>query len=63
MKSKFLLMISILTAFSSVAGAQTDSDYAVPRTQWGQPDFQGVWNFFPLTCLCKDLSVTVHSNF
>lgn len=20
-------------------------DYAVPRTQWGQPDLQGVWNF------------------
>ncbi|HAC88322.1 MAG: hypothetical protein CMQ32_09555 [Gammaproteobacteria bacterium] len=45
MKSKFLLIISILAAFSSVAGAQTDSDYAVPRTQWGQPDLQGVWNF------------------
>ena len=45
MKSKILLIISILTAFSSVAGAQTDSDYAVPRTQWDQPDLQGVWNF------------------
>ena len=20
-------------------------DYAVPRTEWGQPDLQGVWNF------------------
>ena len=45
MKSKILLIISILTAFSSVAGAQTDGDYAVPRTQWDQPDLQGVWNF------------------
>ena len=45
MKSKILLIISILTAFSNVAGAQTDGDYAVPRTQWDQPDLQGVWNF------------------
>ena len=45
MKSKILPIISILTAFSSVAGAQTDGDYAVPRTQWDQPDLQGVWNF------------------
>ena len=45
MKSKILLIISILTAFSSVVGAQTDGDYAVPRTQWDQPDLQGVWNF------------------
>ncbi|MFP6826372.1 MAG: hypothetical protein VB977_09750 [Pseudohongiellaceae bacterium] len=20
-------------------------DYAVPRTEWGQPDLQGVWSF------------------
>ncbi|MEQ9612381.1 MAG: hypothetical protein RIK09_12275 [Gammaproteobacteria bacterium] len=29
----------------SMATAQQDSDYEVPRTQWGQPDLQGVWNF------------------
>ncbi len=28
----------------SVALAQ-DSDYEVSRTEWGQPDLQGVWNF------------------
>ena len=22
-----------------------DADYQVPRTEWGQPDLQGVWNF------------------
>jgi len=25
--------------------AQGDSDYKAPRTQWDQPDLQGVWNF------------------
>ena len=26
-------------------GAQAQTDYEVPRTEWGQPDLQGVWNF------------------
>ena len=45
MISKKLLLISVLTAFSSLAVAQSNSDYEVPRTEWGQPDLQGVWNF------------------
>ncbi|MBT70524.1 MAG: hypothetical protein CMQ15_00555 [Gammaproteobacteria bacterium] len=28
-----------------MALAQPGSDYVVPRTEYGQPDFQGVWNF------------------
>lgn len=42
---KKLITFSLLSAFSSVLLAQSDSDYEVPRTQWGQPDLQGVWNF------------------
>lgn len=42
---KKLIAFSLLSAFSSVLLAQSDSDYEVPRTQWGQPDLQGVWNF------------------
>jgi len=35
----FLLMLGApLAAFAQ-------SDYEVPRTEWGQPDLQGVWNF------------------
>jgi len=30
-------------AFSSLVFAA--DDYVVPRTEWGQPDLQGVWNF------------------
>ena len=26
-------------------GAQAQTDYEVPRTEWDQPDLQGVWNF------------------
>ena len=30
----------------SVTGVQAqDSDYVVPRTEYGQPDLSGVWNF------------------
>lgn len=45
MKIKNLLILSIVTAFSGIVSAQSDSDYQVPRTEYGQPDLQGVWNF------------------
>ncbi len=44
MKSKNLLIFSVLSAISSLAVAQT-GDYEAPRTQYGHPDLQGVWNF------------------
>lgn len=42
MRSNILLMLATLAAFSA---AQAADDYQVPRTDWGQPDLQGVWNF------------------
>ena len=45
MKLKKLLLIYVLTAFSSLVAAQSNNNYEVPRTEWGQPDLQGVWNF------------------
>ena len=45
MKTRFLLIFSVLTSFCGVAVAQSGSDYEVPRTEYGQPDLQGVWNF------------------
>lgn len=44
MKTSILLLAAALIAPSSLL-AQTATDYQVPRTQWGQPDLQGVWNF------------------
>ena len=37
----------VLAALLSVAGptALTQTDYVVPKTEYGQPDLQGVWNF------------------
>ena len=40
-----LLIFSVLTAFSTYSLAQSSGDYEVPRTEYGQPDLQGVWNF------------------
>ena len=37
------LISLIVTAIFSIAAAA--QDYEVPRTQWGQPDLQGVWNW------------------
>ena len=45
MKIRLLLLVSTLIAAVSLIFAQTADDYVVPRTQWGQPDLQGVWNF------------------
>ena len=45
MKTKLLLLVLILLAPISASLAQTPDDYVAPRTEWGQPDLQGVWNF------------------
>lgn len=45
MNIKKVITFSLLSAISGALFAQSDSDYEVPRTQWGQPDLQGVWNF------------------
>lgn len=34
-----------LMAPSALVTAQQGDDYEAPRTEWGQPDLQGVWNF------------------
>lgn len=36
----------VICALGSLCmGALAQDDYEVPRTEWGQPDLQGVWNF------------------
>ncbi|MFT4670831.1 MAG: hypothetical protein ACI945_000163 [Pseudohongiellaceae bacterium] len=40
-----LFIFSILTALSGAVAAQSDAGYEVPKTEYGQPDLQGVWNF------------------
>lgn len=41
-----LRKIALATAASALlSGAVQAQDYEVPKTQWGQPDLQGVWNF------------------
>ena len=45
MKTKLLILVPILLAPISASLAQTPDDYVAPRTEWGQPDLQGVWNF------------------
>ena len=36
-------ILALVCSFSQLALAA--DDYVTPRTQWGQPDLQGVWNF------------------
>lgn len=45
MNIKKLVIFSALSALAGYAAAQADSAYEVPRTEYGQPDLQGVWNF------------------
>jgi hypothetical protein len=39
----FLFLIALTTVAASVAGPEPK--YKAPRTEYGQPDFRGVWNF------------------
>jgi len=43
MKLRFLILLSAVAVACGTATAQ--SDYQVPRTEYDQPDLQGVWNF------------------
>tara|TARA_B110000037_G_scaffold190707_1_gene223783 strand:+ start:3239 stop:4270 length:1032 start_codon:yes stop_codon:yes gene_type:complete len=45
MKMRLFLIVSSLIASLNIAVAQTVDNYTVPRTEWDQPDLQGVWNF------------------
>ncbi|MEX0902725.1 MAG: hypothetical protein WDZ76_08375 [Pseudohongiellaceae bacterium] len=51
MKARLLILVSTLIAPISLSIAQTADDYVAPRTEWGQPDLQGVWNFVSSTPL------------
>lgn len=45
MKIKLLILFSTLIVPVALFFAQAAEDYVAPRTEWGQPDLQGVWNF------------------
>ena len=45
MKSVRVLFFAIFALASAMVAAQAGSNYSAPRTEYGQPDFQGVWNF------------------
>lgn len=42
---KLSVAISVTIGFASTTSFAQDSDYVVPRTEYGQPDLGGVWNF------------------
>ena len=43
-KNNPLILLFCFSLQVSLSGLAAE-DYAVPRTEWGQPDLQGVWNF------------------
>ena len=40
-----VVVAAVLTAGAVTLLGQTTDTYVAPRTEWGQPDLQGVWNF------------------
>jgi len=44
MKAALLPLLTAVIGFAGQAVGQ-DGDFEAPRTQWGHPDLQGVWNF------------------
>ena len=51
MKNKLFEIVLTLFASVNIAVAQTADDYTAPRTEWDQPDLQGVWSFVSSTPL------------
>lgn len=45
MFEKKKIAVSFLIVLGAPLAALAQDDYQVPRTEWGQPDLQGVWNF------------------
>ena len=45
MKSSAIFVISLFAILSGYAVAQAGDAFKAPRTEYGQPDIQGVWNF------------------
>ena len=45
MKSLLFTVLAILAIVSGLVNAQAADNYTVSRTEYDQPDFQGVWNF------------------
>ena len=48
---KGLALVGVLLMAPAVVAAQSPEDPEVPRTSWGAPDLQGVWDFRTLTPL------------
>ena len=44
-----LLTVLAIVTLAPAAGAQTEASMEAPRTPWGAPDLQGVWDFRSLT--------------
>ena len=38
-------LITLIASMLLVVAAHAQNTYVAPRTEWGQPDLQGVWNF------------------
>jgi hypothetical protein len=59
--SGVLLSLVALTAVTSAAGP--DPKYKAPRTESGQPDLRGVWNYSSAVPLQRPTSVADHKQF
>ena len=44
MRMRILIAVVAVAAFASVTALGQSSTYKVPRTPWGEPDFQGTYN-------------------
>jgi hypothetical protein len=52
--SVLLATLLVVITSSGAFPVEQDNDYQVPRTEYGQPDLQGVWNFSSNTPMQRD---------
>jgi hypothetical protein len=58
-----LALVGVLLLASGVVVAQSPQDAEVPRTSWGAPDLQGVWDFRTLTPLERPRDLAGQATF
>ena len=46
-----IVIVGLLTTLTASTEAQSSSDGNVPRTPWGHPDLQGIWDYRTTTPL------------
>ena len=61
-RTRWITVVGVLVLLPASALAQSTADAAVPRTPWGHPDLQGVWDYRSTTPFERPEELGGHSS-